>query len=68
MKNKNLLQLTRTSGDTLLVNWDNVAWVTNKDELNQKITEISFLAGGTEVILCQQTAEEIQQMVLNLEN
>ena len=63
MKNSTILELTRTSGDTLLVNWDNVTWVTNKVELNQKITEISFLAGGTEVLLCQQTAEEIKDMV-----
>jgi len=64
--NTNLLELTRTSGDTLLVNWDNVTWVTNKIELNQKITEISFLTGGTEILLCQQTAEEIKDMVAGL--
>ena len=60
------IKLETLSQSSMLVNWDNVTWVTNKVELNQKITEISFLAGGTEVILCQQTAEEIKDMVAGL--
>lgn len=66
MKNQaNLLELTHVSGETVLINWSNVTWVIDKEESNQKVSEIAFLAGGPQVLLCRETTKEIKELLVS---
>ena len=58
---KNLLLLTRQSGDKVFVNANNINYVTNTEYMGQLLTEVNFVGAGQQSLLITETFEEVSE-------
>tara|TARA_B000000565_G_scaffold200988_1_gene154607 strand:+ start:102 stop:323 length:222 start_codon:yes stop_codon:yes gene_type:complete len=63
---KDLLLLTRQSGDKVFVNPNNINYITTTEYMGQLLTEVNFVGAGQQSLLVTETFEEVSEKLEHL--
>ena len=64
---KDLLLLTRQSGDKVFTNARNINYITNTEYMGQLLTEVNFVGAGQQSLLVTETFEEVSEKLHHLQ-
>ncbi len=65
---KNILKLTRQTGDTVFINLDNTSFLTSKVEMGVELTEVGFSGVESRSIMVKESISEVEDMIFKYEN
>ena len=65
---KNMIKLTRQSGDTIFVNLDSVAFITSKVEMGVELTEVGFSGSDNRSVMVKEALSEVEETLAKYEN
>ena len=65
---KNILKLTRQTGDTVFINLDNTSFLTSTVEMGVELTEVGFSGVESRSIMVKESISEVEDMIFKYEN
>lgn len=65
---KNMIKLTRQTGDSIFVNLDSVAFITSKVEMGVELTEVGFAGADNRSVLVKEGLSEVEENLAKYEN
>ncbi len=65
---KNMIKLTRQTGDAIFVNLDTVSFITSKVEMGVELTEVGFAGAENRSVMVKEGLSEVEENLTKYEN